>query len=249
MEPEMSRLHVLKKAGRLTTLGAGIVIGGLLVSGVAYAAIPDAGSGQFHGCVMKSTGYIRVIDPSKKQKCSTATGYYAEQPVTWNATGPRGATGVQGIAGVAGPQGVAGPTGDTGAAGAVGPQGPQGDTGASGAAGPSSDAYIARTDGYVVLLNFTDTNVVTLNLPAGVYAVFGKTIGGNDDSDTQGMTCALSTGESSSFNMPGQSRTAFPLQDLLTLSSAGSVSLICDTFEGYALQSKITAISVGALHG
>jgi hypothetical protein len=247
----MSRLRLWVRGGRITPVGVGLVgllAGGVLASGVAYAAIPDAGSGQFHGCVTKTTGHIRIIDPSKKQKCSTSTGYYAETAVTWNATGPKGATGAQGLPGITGPQGLAGPPGATGAQGPTGDTGAQGPTGAAGV-GPSSDAYIARQDDFVFFSNFTDTTVVTLNLPAGVYAVFGKTIAGNTDSDEQNMNCRLSTGEEDFFVMPGTSRTAFPLQDLLTLSSAGSVSIICNTFRGFASESKITAISVGALHG
>ena len=40
-----------------------------------------------------------------------------------------------------------------------------------------------------------------------------------------------------------------PLQDLLTLTTAGSVSLTCNGFSGIAIGGKITAIQVSALHG
>jgi hypothetical protein len=87
----------------------------LLLSGVAYASIPDA-SGVIHGCVKNGTTgqrEIRVIDTAYTTVCSA--GWTA---VTWNQTGPQGpvgATGPQGPAGPAGPQGPVGPTGATNA--------------------------------------------------------------------------------------------------------------------------------------
>lgn len=39
-----------------------LVVTLLLAGGVAFAAIPDAG-GVYYGCVQKSSGQLRVIDP------------------------------------------------------------------------------------------------------------------------------------------------------------------------------------------
>ena len=50
-------------------------------SGVALAGIPDS-SGVFHGCYSKKTGGLRLIDPSKRQKCGTG-----DAAVSWNAAG------------------------------------------------------------------------------------------------------------------------------------------------------------------
>lgn len=58
--------------------------------------------------------------------------------MSWNQTGPAGATGPAGPvgpAGPAGPTGATGPQGPQGAQGDTGPQGPQGDTGAQGPQG------------------------------------------------------------------------------------------------------------------
>ncbi len=49
--------------------------------GVALAGIPDS-SGVFHGCYSKKTGGLRLIDPSKRQKCGTG-----DAAVSWNAAG------------------------------------------------------------------------------------------------------------------------------------------------------------------
>jgi hypothetical protein len=101
-------------------LGALAAAGTLILgSGAAYAAV--AGTEEFHGCVGKLTGSLRVIDPAKNQHCLAL-----ETPITWNQTGPAGVPGPTGPAGPAGPVGPAGPAGDTGPAGPAGPQGPAG---------------------------------------------------------------------------------------------------------------------------
>jgi hypothetical protein len=104
-------------------LGRAVLVaaGGLVVAGIAYAAIPDS-SGVIHGCYSTKSGALRVID-------STAKCANGELALNWSQKGPKGdpgAAGPQGPAGPAGaqgPQGTAGPKGDTGA---TGPQGPPG---------------------------------------------------------------------------------------------------------------------------
>ena len=55
--------------------------------GVALASIPDAG-GVFHGCYSKTTGGLRLIDPSKGQKCSRSEGAvsWSQAGITWLGT-------------------------------------------------------------------------------------------------------------------------------------------------------------------
>jgi hypothetical protein len=56
-----------------------------LVSGtgtVALAAIPDVGTGVFHGCYSQSSGALRVVDPSANQTCRTN-----EKAITWDQSG------------------------------------------------------------------------------------------------------------------------------------------------------------------
>src|SRR4051794_11195377 len=65
------------------------------LSGVTYAAIPDANDGVIHGCYKSSgrhLGTLRVIDLSLGWKCSTTS----ETPINWvsapsayNASGQR----------------------------------------------------------------------------------------------------------------------------------------------------------------
>jgi hypothetical protein len=49
------------------------------IGGVAIATIPDAATGVFHGCVNKTSGTLRVVDPSKSQVCTAQ-----ELAVVWN---------------------------------------------------------------------------------------------------------------------------------------------------------------------
>jgi hypothetical protein len=51
---------------------------------VAYATIPDSSSGVIHGCYTKTTGALRVIDPSKGQSCASG-----EASLNWNQSGIR----------------------------------------------------------------------------------------------------------------------------------------------------------------
>ena len=62
-------------------------------TGVAYAAIPDAG-GVIHGCYSKSKGALRIVDSEQGEACSAN-----ETALDWNHTGPPGATGATGPAG------------------------------------------------------------------------------------------------------------------------------------------------------
>ena len=63
-----------------------------------------------HGCVLPTTGALRVIDANKS--CAPN-----ERAIEWDQIGP------------AGPAGPAGPTGLAGPAGPAGPEGPKGDPG------------------------------------------------------------------------------------------------------------------------
>jgi hypothetical protein len=120
----------------------------LVISGAAVASIP-ASTGVITGCYATKDGALRLIDAEAGQPCDNK-----EQPITWNQTGPQGATGPtgpqgpqgepgpQGPAGEPGPQGergFPGPIGTPGAPGSVGPQGPQGDKGEPGVQGPQGE--------------------------------------------------------------------------------------------------------------
>ena len=107
----------------------------LFTSGNAAATIPKA-NGVIHGCVKKSSGVLRVIDPSKGDRC-----HKNEVAIEFNREGPSGAAGAPGNTGPAGTTGTGanGLKGDTGATGNQGPKGDKGDTGAVGATGATGN--------------------------------------------------------------------------------------------------------------
>ena len=87
------------RRSRLAIAGAAALVA-LAAATVASATIPD-GSGVIHGCYGRSGGTLRVIDNSVVNCRQTETS------LTWNQSGPKGATGPQGPAGSTGPAGTA----------------------------------------------------------------------------------------------------------------------------------------------
>jgi hypothetical protein len=226
------------KKSRMIAIAAGIP---LLMGGVAYAAAPAADT-TIHGCVSKLTGVLRV--PASGGSC-----VWGETAISWNQTGPQGPVGPQGAQGVPGQNGA---DGVNGADGLNGRDGTDGRDGAPGPAGPAgfSDAYLAYGSAD---LNTSRIPVVTINLPAGSYALFGKSQLRNSDSgDEQDGTCGLNTGDLTSVRVgqaygPAQ-YMAVSVQGLLSLSAPGTATLWCS---GYKMQSNyatLTALKVGAIH-
>ena len=66
------------------------IVGALVVGGIAYATIPDAG-GVIHGCYQKNQGTLRVIDTDKAQTCASS-----ESPLNWSQPGQQGPPGPTG---------------------------------------------------------------------------------------------------------------------------------------------------------
>jgi hypothetical protein len=71
-----------------------------IAGGVAYAAIPDAGTGLYHACMLKNVGTIRIIDPAA-QHCITTL----ETAITFGAKGDQGPQGIPGANGTNGSNG------------------------------------------------------------------------------------------------------------------------------------------------
>jgi hypothetical protein len=67
----------LTKRGAIAVALSVAVLGA--AGGVAIATIPDAATGVFHGCVNKTSGSLRVVDPSQSQSCTAK-----ELAVVWN---------------------------------------------------------------------------------------------------------------------------------------------------------------------
>ena len=110
----------------------------LLLGSSAYAVTNPSGdsaprgSKKLYACVTSKYSTLNLTTAGRA--CPRG-----QRKLSWNESGPRGATGAAGPAGTAGPAGAAGPTGPAGPAGTPGPQGVPGEQGAPGSAGPQGD--------------------------------------------------------------------------------------------------------------
>ena len=151
--------HTLGLRGRrLALVAVGIFA---LVGGIAYAAIPDAGTGVYHACMLNTHGTIRIIDPATEQ-CRASN----ETEITFNQKGQKGDPGTAGTPGAQGPAGTNGTNGTNGISPtvqqlAVGdPNCPAGGAAITGATGPP--AYVCSgtngADGTPFSGTFTSPN-------------------------------------------------------------------------------------------
>lgn len=211
-----------------------VIVGALVVGGIAYANIPDAG-GVIHGCYKKSSpnqGTLRVIDTEKAQTCQSS-----ETQLNWSQTGPQGPQGIQGLQGIQGPKGDTGPTGP-------------------------SDVY--SVDGYgqgvksipgnpTILENLATTST----LPAGSYFVQSEVEIHNSQSVLSEYFCDLVDSSNNAYQEvritadPSMNWVTMPVQAVVTLASPDTISLVCSsasTFNSEAFDWQLSAIKVGAVH-
>lgn len=95
----MKRLHrMTKTVAAIALLAAVASIGALAHGGDAT---------EIHGCVLKDSKLVRIVDPNDACKAT-------ETALDWNAQGPAGPQGAPGPAGPQGPTGPEGPAGITG---------------------------------------------------------------------------------------------------------------------------------------
>ncbi len=91
-----------------------------VVSGIAWGVSPIGGNGTINACYNPNTGALKL------NVIGHCPNKGAKTPITWDQTGPQGATGATGSQGPTGATGATGARGPTGATGATGPQGPAG---------------------------------------------------------------------------------------------------------------------------
>ncbi len=119
----------MNKRVKIGLISAGAVATIALASGGAAYALSASNStgvqsnGTIAVCIKNSTHVYYAMTGT-----SCASGYTR---LTFNQTGPKGATGAAGAKGATGSKGATGTTGPTGPAGAQGPAGPAGPTGTS----------------------------------------------------------------------------------------------------------------------
>src|SRR3977135_3180343 len=79
-----------------------------VAGGIAYAAIPDAGTSTYHACMLKNVGTIRLIDPSLATNSLLQHCTALETEISFSQKGTKGDAGTPGAAGAAGGQGIQG---------------------------------------------------------------------------------------------------------------------------------------------
>jgi hypothetical protein len=118
----------------MLAVGAVVAIAVAVASGYGYAAV-TATNNTYTGCLQGGAISNVAIGAAPTKPCPNNA-----VQISWNQTGPQGATGATGPQGPQGATGATGPQGPKGDTGATGPQGPQGDTGATGPQGvPGTD--------------------------------------------------------------------------------------------------------------
>jgi hypothetical protein len=130
MATAMNTRHGARRRWLLRGGEAAIVGTALAVSGAGLAGALSSDGGKIHGCVVPTSGYVRIVGANETCK-------KGETPLDWNITGPTGPAGPTGSAGPVGTTGSTGPAGPSGPAGPAGPSGPEGPAGPSGPEGPA----------------------------------------------------------------------------------------------------------------
>jgi len=150
-----------------------------------------------------------------------------------------------------GPQGPAGPQGPTGATGPAGPTGPTGPQGPAGANGVGH-AYVASNSS--VTLGGSDAVVASVTVPLGSYLIFGKAALENFDSSNQFANCVLSTDSGTNdqtdvfLAAAGNGGAWQSVSVQAALSVGGTITMTCNTLNGTANNSELTAIAVNAIN-
>jgi hypothetical protein len=159
------------------------------------------------------------------------------------------------------PTGRRGPQGDVGASG---PRGPQGDVGATGPKGDKGDvgpstAFSAGDNNLLAATTGSEQTLVTLNLPAGAFALFAKVLADNNSGTSRAdLSCHLDAGgtvvdfpntlrlgiESSSTS----DRGFYVATGTATLPAPSAATLSCTTSSDvHYFRRAITAVQVGAI--
>jgi Collagen triple helix repeat (20 copies) len=218
----------LKSLGKGGYVAVGAVLGAALIGPtVALAASTPV---TYYACVTTKTGAIKVVSASTR--CATG-----QSKISWNNTGPKGATGPAGPKGATGATGATGPTGPKGATGATGATGAPGPAGAStgvtnGVVWDVSGSPTPLTHAYTMVLYFVAPVAGTyyLNASLGLTVAAGEEVtcdvGGSDT--TGGYTAAFYALPSVTDNQGTTSViTTIPLTASVTATAGQEIDLEC----------------------
>jgi len=86
--------------------------------------------------------------------------------------------------------------------------------------------------------------VLTLNVPAGTYAISGKVSVANLDSVDQTASCVLITGDTTSVKLGAGTAQEISMLDVGTFDIDTAITLSCATSNGNAMDGVLAAIEV-----
>jgi Collagen triple helix repeat (20 copies) len=246
------------KASRIVIAGAvalTLAAGGT-AAGAAIAG-PVGSDGTIHGCYYgadKNDSSQLVLQNTGTSCPKNTTG------ITWNQTGPQGATGPQG------PKGDPGDTGSQEPRGPAGPQGPQGPQGQTGATGPQGPSGVSQDSSYNQNNSGNDNGELppagatrgtfgSVSLPAGSYTYsYSVWLSNLADFFAQDnhrvIACSPSQPGDNEFwyayvngfdSGISESNTTLTFTGSFTLSSPGTFSVACGAQTGGTDQSYVYA--------
>jgi hypothetical protein len=197
--------NAMKRRLTRPALAALAIAGALVVAGVAYATIPDAG-GVIHGCYKKSSpnqGTLRVIDTDKAQACSNS-----ETPINWSQTGPQG------------PQG---------------PQGPSGSSHAYSDSNEQAQTQLSPNSNTITELTLPAGDYVVMATGSVVKTGIFNTTGSDndvkcvlDDPDDNSVTASLAEANGLDY----EDAVPYTLVDTMSLPNGGTITVDCTTLTG-----------------
>jgi hypothetical protein len=233
--------HMKVRQGVVLSAVVGALAVGIGAAG-AFAAVPIPGAdGKIRVCVK----YEDINKYEQVRWITKTTCPAGEKLIAWNAKGPKGDKGEKGDKGDTGAEGPAGPPGPPGPAGPEGPAGPKGDPGENG----TGAVYTAHDDTIHIVTG--DLTLVSVDVPAGKYAVTGTLQVYNAGDDDRSAYCRI-TPDSSGFTDRRDDVTPEELDSMsvtgVTDFAGGAINLICNSGVGDAVQlqfSNIMAVKVG----
>jgi len=247
--------RLLGSRRRIVAVGAVAAVAIAVAASYGYAAV-TAPNQMYTGCLQAGTVVDLAIGATPTKPCPNNA-----VQISWNQTGPAGATGLTGETGATGaagdtgatgPQGLKGDTGATGPqglkgdTGATGPQGPKGDTGATGPQGPKGDTGATGPQGPKGGTGATG--------PQGVPGTDGQD--GKDGTSLVGSACALPDNTPGTVQMSVAADGAISFNCHITppvgdpdptgntqATAMNMGSWDCDNFNPYALNSNNPSIT------
>jgi hypothetical protein len=114
--------------------------------------------------------------------------------------------------------------------------------------GVAGTVYHAKVDFFAPALDNPGHDVISKAVPAGSYLISFRTVLFNDDDSPQDVTCALSTGDSSTLRLDESLSGTMVLQDVATFAAPATIIVHCTGFQ-ITISGKmvLSALRVGSI--